>query len=97
MHICVRGIDFVALDVGISVSENDRTIKNGKSRNTDNIGHTRHMPPTNKTQTYHKTQTLRKVSNTDPSKIGERIQVLAKGKWLWFFFFVISCVVLLDL
>lgn len=90
--MCVRGIDFVSLDVGISVSENDRTIKNGKSRNTDNIGHTRHMPPTNKTQTYHKAQTLRKVNNTDLSKIGERTQVLAKGKWLCFFsllFFVL--------
>lgn len=66
MHMCVRGIDFVSLDVGIRVSEHERTIKNGKSINSDNIGNTRHMPQTNKTQKYLKTQTLRKVSNTDP-------------------------------
>ena len=42
----------------------ERTIKNGQSRETGNIGHTRHRMKTNKKNvTQHKKE---KVSNTDP-------------------------------
>jgi hypothetical protein len=50
----------------------------GQSRDTDNIGNTRHRTKKNKTQ--HR-KPCKKMSNTDNTKRGElRKQVLAKGK-----------------
>ena len=40
----------------IIARENRRVIKNGQSRDTDNIGHTRYRTKTNKTQQYNTTQ-----------------------------------------
>jgi hypothetical protein len=40
----------------IIARENRRVIKNGQSRDTDNIGHTRYRTKTNKTQKYNTTQ-----------------------------------------
>jgi hypothetical protein len=48
-----------------------------QSRDTGNIGHTRHRTKTNKTRTT--TQNTNKMSNKDPIKI-LKYQVLAKGK-----------------
>ena len=41
-------------------------IRNGQSRETGNIGYTRHRTKTNKTKNT--TQKTRKMSNTDPTK-----------------------------
>jgi hypothetical protein len=43
----------------------DGAMKNGQSRDTGNIGYTRHRTKTNKTKTQHRTK---KMSNTDPTK-----------------------------
>jgi hypothetical protein len=45
-------------------------IKNGKSKNNDNIGHTRHR--TNKTQKHDTIQKTKKMSNTNLTKISTR-------------------------
>ena len=44
----------------INVRENRRTIKNGQSRDTGNIGHTRHRTKTNKTQ--HNTENIKQLT-----------------------------------
>jgi hypothetical protein len=41
-------------------------IKNGQSRETGNIGYTRHRTNTNKTKNI--TQKIKKMSNADPTK-----------------------------
>ena len=60
------------------LEKTEETIKNGQSRDTDNIGHTRHRTKTNKTQ-KHNTET-KMMSNTGSTKNWGRTQVLAKGK-----------------
>ena len=56
-----------------TLEKNEGTIKNGQSRNTGNIGYTRHRTKTNKTKTQHRN--LKWVINTDPTKY----QVLSNG------------------
>ena len=46
-------------------------IKNEEHRDTGNIGHTRHGTKTNK-QKHITTQKTTKISNTNPTKIGDR-------------------------
>jgi len=60
--------------IPMTLEKTEGAIKNGQSRDTGNIEHTRHMTQTNKTNT---TQKTKKMSNTDPIKN----QVLAKDKW----------------
>ena len=59
--------------IPMTLEKTEGAIKNGQSRDTGNIEHTRHMTQTNKTNT---TQKTKKMSNTDPTKN----QGLAKGK-----------------
>jgi hypothetical protein len=44
------------------------TIKNGQSRNTGNIRHTKHKTKTNKTKKCNTTQKIKKMINTDSTK-----------------------------
>jgi hypothetical protein len=53
-------------DTGQRLEKTKGAIKNGKSRDTDNIGYTRHRTKTNKTKST--TQKTKKMSNTDPTK-----------------------------
>jgi hypothetical protein len=43
-------------------------IKNGQSRETANIGYTRHKTKTNQTKNTKKTQKTKPMSNIDPTK-----------------------------
>jgi len=43
-------------------------IKNGQSRETGNIGHTRHRTKINKTQKHNATQKTRTMTNMNPTK-----------------------------
>jgi hypothetical protein len=53
-------------DTGQRLEKTKGAIKNGQSRDTDNIGYTRHRTKTNKTKST--TQKTKKMSNTDPTK-----------------------------
>ena len=53
-------------DTGQSLEKTKRAIKNGQSRDTDNIGYTRQRTKTNKAKST--TQRTKKMSNTDPTK-----------------------------
>ena len=55
------------------LEKTEREIKNGQSRDTGNIGYTRHMTKTNKKHT-HTSQKTKTRSNTNPTKTpgGER-------------------------
>ena len=56
------------------VEKTERTAKNGQSRDTGNIGHTRYKPKTNKqnTKTQHNTKKAKKMSNKDVNKATRR-------------------------
>ena len=58
-------------------------IKNGQSRDTDNIGYTRHRTKTKKTQK--KTQKTKNMSNMDPTKNRGSIQLLLKFLYIPFY------------
>jgi len=49
------------------LEKTEREIKNGQSRDTGNIGYTRHMTKTNKSHT-HTSQKTKTRSNTNPTK-----------------------------
>ena len=49
------------------LEKTEREIKNGQSRDTGNIGYTRHMTKTNKKHT-HTSQKTKTRSNTEPTK-----------------------------
>jgi len=53
-------------------------MKNGQSRETCNIGYTRHITKTSKSKNT--TQKAKKMSNTHPTEIRVRTHVLVKGK-----------------
>jgi hypothetical protein len=53
-------------DTGQRLEKTKGAIKNGQSRDTDNIGYTRQRTKTNKTKST--TQKTKKMSNTDPTK-----------------------------
>jgi len=59
-----------------ALEKTDGTIKNGESRDTDYIVHTRHRTKTHKTQKYKATHKTKKMSKTDSAKA----QVLGKGE-----------------
>jgi hypothetical protein len=42
--------------------------RNGKSRETGNIAHTRHKTKKNRTQKHNTTQKAKKINNTEPTK-----------------------------
>jgi hypothetical protein len=50
------------------LKKTEGAITNEQSRDTDNIGHTRHKKKTNKTQNHNTTQKNNKMSNTNPTK-----------------------------
>jgi hypothetical protein len=51
------------------LEKTEGVIKNRQSRETGNIGYTRHRTKTNKNEKQHNTtQKTKKMSNTDPSK-----------------------------
>jgi hypothetical protein len=61
-----------------NVGENRRVMKNGKSRDTVNIGYTGHRRKSNKTNNT--TQKRKMMRNTDTTKYRGLTQVLTKGK-----------------
>jgi hypothetical protein len=61
-----------------TLEKTEGVIKNGKSRDTGNIGYTRHRTKTNKTNNT--TQKRKKMRNTDTTKYRGLTQVLMKGR-----------------
>ena len=61
-----------------TLEKTERVIKNGQSRDTDNIGYARHRTKTNKAK--HTTQKTKTIGSTDLTKIRVWTQVLVKGK-----------------
>jgi hypothetical protein len=51
----------------INVKKTGGAIKNGQSRNTGNIWHTRHRTKKNNTQQHYTTQKTKKMSKTSPT------------------------------
>jgi hypothetical protein len=77
------------------LEKTEGAIKNGQSRDTGSIGHTRHITKVNKkkTQQQHKKQAIthqktKKRSNTDPIKNREGTQVLAMSYTTFLFDFL---------
>ena len=60
------------------LGKTEGAIKNAKSRDTGNIGYTRHRTKTNKANNT--TQKRKKMRNTDTTKYRGLTQVLMKGK-----------------
>jgi hypothetical protein len=59
------------------LGKTEGAIKNAKSRDTGNIGYTRHRTKTNKADNT--TQEIKKMRNTDTTKYRGLTQVLMKG------------------